>query len=355
MIVQEHGRQDQVKTDHSGLAPAVEVTRGEAIESIHHAAAAVVDCEGNLIAHLGDPGFVTFSRSSLKPFQALAGVRRGVPDRFGFQERHLALVCASHSGEPRHVEAAREMLAAIGARPEDLQCGVHIPLYIHPEEPPIPPKTDFTPLHNNCSGKHSGMLALARVLNAPIDHYLELDSPVQKAIRETVIEMLSLSANEIRTGTDGCSAPNYAVSLRALAAGYARLSQAANPRLGRSPAGAEGARIVAAMMRHPEMISGTGRLDLAISEASGGTLFTKAGGEAVECVGVPERGLGIAIKVGDGGTRAVGPLLIGVLRELGLLPDGSAAGLNGFAAPILHNHRGIAIGTARYVGRLIRD
>jgi L-asparaginase II len=339
----------------NGLVPAVEITRGETVESVHHAAAAVVDHQGHLVAHLGDPGFVTYSRSSLKPFQALAGVRRGFSERFGLSEQHLALVCASHSGEERHIATAREILAAIGARPEDLQCGVHIPLYIRPEEPPIPPKSQFSALHNNCSGKHSGMLALARILNAPLDQYLSLASPVQQAIRETVMEMLSLSPDQIRIGTDGCSAPNYAVSLAALAWGYARMAQAANPRLGPSVAGAEGARIVAAMIRYPEMVSGTGRLDLALVQASAGTLFTKAGGEAVECAGVPAHGWGIAVKVGDGGARAVGPLMVGILRELGLLPNEAVGGLNGFASPTLHNHRGIAIGTARYMARLIRN
>ena len=345
----------EVKLPSWGLAPAVEITRGEFIESVHHAAAAVVDSEGNLIAHLGDPDLLTFSRSSLKPFQALASVRRGFPERFSLTPRHLALACASHSGEDYHIAIAQEILAAVGATVDDLQCGVHIPLIYRPEEPPIPPKSAFSALHNNCSGKHAGMLALAQMTGTPKDRYLAVDSPGQMAIRETVVEMLSLQPDEIRLGIDGCSAPNYAVRLRALAHAYARLAQSANPRLGKSLAGEPGAAIVRAMIGHPEVVSGTGRLDLALAKVSRGSLFTKAGGEAVECVGIPERGWGIATKVGDGGTRAVGPALIGLLHQLGVLTDSAVAELQPFANPTLRNHRAIAIGTARYVGELARD
>jgi L-asparaginase II len=345
------GSESEVNT-YDGLVPAVEITRGGTVESVHFGAAAVVDHHGHLIAHLGNPGFVTYSRSSLKPIQALPTVERGFPERFGLETRHLALACASHSGEPHHIKTATEILAAIGAGPDDLHCGVHIPLILHPDEPPIPPKSDFSPLHNNCSGKHGAMLTLAHILGSPRKEYLEVDSPPQQAIRQAVIEMLSLDSTPVMIGIDGCSAPNYAVPLAALAQAYARLAWATEHPAAEVPYGAAAARAAGAMRMYPEMVSGTGRLDLAIAAATGGAIFTKAGGEAVECAGVPARGWGITVKVADGAPRAVGPLLIGVLQQLGLLSAEAATALAPLAEPTLRNHRGLAIGTARFIGRL---
>jgi L-asparaginase II len=335
--------------------PVAEVLRGHAVESIHHGAAAVVDKNGTVIAELGSPDFVTYSRSSLKPFQALPTVLRGVPDRFGLKDRHLALMCASHSGEARHVQAAREILEAIDAREEDLQCGVHVPLHYLYESADTPAKSSFSPLHNNCSGKHLGMLALARILGCPFAEYLDLESTVQRLIRERVAGMLNLKPAEMQVAIDGCSAPNYAVPLRSLALGFARLAAAAGPR----PATDEEchdacARIVSAMRTYPEMVSGEGRFDLDLARATNGRIFSKAGGEAVECAGIPERSWGVAVKVVDGSSRAIGPLMVWILRELGLLNEAELQELDKYINPVLKNHRDLHIGTIRMTGKLIR-
>jgi len=180
------------------FASAAEVLRGNHVESLHFAAAAVVDREGDLVAELGSPDLVTFSRSSLKPFQALPTVMRGFPDRFGLAEHHLALICASHSGEERHVRAVREILAAIDAKEEHLQCGVHVPLTYRDNEAPIPARKSFSPIFNNCSGKHSGMLALSRILGLPFEEYLDVQSPLQRLIRAQVALTLGVERHDPR-------------------------------------------------------------------------------------------------------------------------------------------------------------
>jgi len=339
----------------SEFVPIAEVTRGGAVESVHHGAAVVVDKDGTVIAQLGSPDLVTYSRSSLKPFQVLPTVLRGVPDRFGLKDRHLALMCASHSGEERHLQAAREILQAIDAREEDLRCGVHIPLrYLH-EDSAVPAKSSFSPLHNNCSGKHLGMLALARILGCPFEEYLELDSPVQRLIRERAAGMLGMKSDAMQVAIDGCSAPNYAVPLRALARGFARLAAAAGPKPATDDECHDAcARVVSAMRTYPEMVSGEGRFDLDLARGTAGRVFSKAGGEAVECAGIPECSWGIAVKIIDGSARAVGPVIVWILRELGLLSQAELMALDMYVNPVLKNHRGLHIGTIRMIGKLTR-
>lgn len=333
--------------------PAAEVLRGDHVESVHYAAAAVVDREGALVAALGSPELVTFSRSSLKPFQALPTVMRGFPDRFGLAEPHLALICASHSGEERHVRAAREILAAIDAKESHLQCGVHVPLIFRDNELPIPARSTFTAIYNNCSGKHSGMLALSRILGQPFENYLEIQSPLQRLIRAQVAQTLGIEPNDMIHGIDGCSVPNYAVPLKALALGYARLASSVGPKPRTDDECHEACRRIAGAMRaHPEMVSGEGRFDLALAQATNGRAFSKAGGEAVECIGIPERGWGIAVKIADGTARAIAPVVIGILRQFDLLSKDEYAALAKLAEPTLTNHRGIEIGKIRIVGEL---
>ena len=335
--------------------PAVEVTRGPATESIHICAAAVVDHDGHLIAQLGSAEFETFSRSSLKPFQALPTVLRGFPDRFGLTDRHLAVICASHSGEDRHVNTVREILDVLGATDDDLQCGVHVPLHLRTSDDTIPARDTFSPIHNNCSGKHAGMLALAKILDVPFTGYLDPQSPVQQLIRSRVAGILGLDAEAMPFGVDGCSVPNYLVPLRALAYGYARLAATAGDKPARDEECFDGChRIVAAMRKHPEMISGEGRFDLNLARATNGRVFSKAGGEAVECVGIPEKGWGVAVKILDGASRAVGPVVVGILDQLGVLSDEERNALDQYIHPVLRNHRGIDIGTMHMVAKLER-
>ena len=333
---------------------AVEIIRGNTVESVHYAAAAVVDHDGRVVASLGDPHYVTFSRSSLKPFQALPTVMQGFPARFGLTERHLAVACASHSGEARHTQATQEILNAINASAADLQCGTHIPIYMKADEGSIPPKTEFTAIHNNCSGKHSTMLALSRILDAPASEYLKYDGKVQTLIRELICEVLVLTPDQMTWGIDGCSAPNYSMPISKLATGFARFAWAvsqASETL--SDVQRAGARIARAMMTYPEMVSGVGRFDLDLVEAAGKTIFAKTGAEGLECIGIPSKGWGVTVKIADGSARAIGPVVVSILSELGVLDHDAQKRLESSAHPRLKNVRGTETGTARCVARLI--
>jgi L-asparaginase II len=189
------------------------VSRGDATESVHYGSVAVVDAHGKLIFSAGDPEFMTTTRSALKPLQALPFVTGGGVEHFGFSIEQVALLCASHSGEPRHVEAVADMLKRIGCVPEQLLCGVHPPLYYAAREEPPPAGAKFSTLHHNCSGKHSGMLAYCRQASLPVEAYVASDHPLQQAIRSAVEHLTGVAERDMIGVVDGCSAPNYAVPL----------------------------------------------------------------------------------------------------------------------------------------------
>jgi L-asparaginase II len=203
--------------------PLAEVIRGGVVESVHYGAVAVVDRNGRLLHAAGDPHVLTFTRSALKPLQALPFVAGGGLDRFGFSKAQTALLCASHSGEPRHVEAVADMLARAGLEGTHLQCGTHAPGF-YEARGEIPPPPPYSPLQHNCSGKHSGMLAYCVQCGHAIDDYLACDHPLQVAIRRAVATFTGVAEERLVAGTDGCSAPNYAVPLSGLARAFARLA-----------------------------------------------------------------------------------------------------------------------------------
>jgi len=318
-----------------------EVHRGSAVESVHYGAAAVVDAEGRLIASIGDPDFATFSRSSLKPMQATPTIARGAVERFGLHLRHVAIMCGSHNGEDRHVQAASEILAAIGRSESDFNCGVHEPYIYRLQNTKPPPAARFSQLHNNCSGKHSGMLMLCRLLDVSPVGYLEFDHPAQVVIRQSVLDFTGLPPEQINLGIDGCMAPNYSMPLRALARAYARLAVHDGPDDASSQAMAT---IVEAMRTEPAMVSGLGRFDLALAETAPDRLVCKVGGEAIQCVALTDRGWGVALKVADGGSRAVGVATTEILRQLDVLSAAEVDRLQPFARPAIKNHRRIITG-----------
>jgi L-asparaginase II len=316
------------------------VTRGAAIDSVHYGSVAVVDRDGQLLFAAGDPHYLTTTRSALKPLQALPFVARGGVERFGYSVAQIALMCASHSGEPRHVEAVADMLARAGCTPADLQCGIHPPLLYTAREELPPADARFTPLHHNCSGKHSGMLAYCRLCDLPTDSYLDFDHPLQQAIRAAVAHLTGVPEKALVAGIDGCSAPNYAVPLDRLAYAFARLATVAeDEHYGTAPA-----RLGAAMTAHPEMVSGEGRNDLGLMRAGGGDWVTKVGAEGVQAIGVRSRGWGIALKVVDGNARGLHPATMAVLNQLGLLDDARRAALAPWREPAIRNYRGLTTG-----------
>jgi L-asparaginase II len=322
--------------------PLAEVTRGAAVESIHYGSVAVVDRDGRLLAAAGDPGFVTMTRSSLKPFQAIPFVAAGGPERFGYSKAQIALLCASHSGEPRHVEAAADMLARAGNSAQHLQCGTHAPYY-YEVQGQVPPPPPYSPLAHNCSGKHSGMLAYCVLCGHSRDSYLAIEHPLQQAIRHAVSRFADVPETELIGGIDGCSAPNYGVALARLAQAFARLAAAeTDAEFGNAP------RVLAdAMATHPEMVSGEHRSDLELTLAGRGEWIAKIGAEGVQGIGLRGAGVGIAIKVIDGNRRVLPPIIAAILDQLGLLDARRRAALGGWFAPPLHNYRGILTGHLR--------
>jgi L-asparaginase II len=318
----------------------VEVTRGETTESVHFGAVAVVDAQGAILARAGNPHALVFTRSALKPFQAMPFVAQGGVEKMGFSESELAVMCASHNGEDLHVEAVRSMLRKIRCTEADLQCGSHVPNHLTDSGKQVVGKADFSPVYNNCSGKHAGMLAFCKLLGVPHHNYLDPGHPIQVEIRKSAAHFTGVPESELRMGIDGCSAPNYALPLSALARAFARLSSAEpDPQYGEAPA-----RVFAAMTAHPRMVSGLGRGDLAIMQAGCGDWVSKVGGEAIEGVGIRSLGLGLAAKVAGGGTRALVPLVVEVLRQLDILPDPEGTALAEWACPPVKNHRDIITG-----------
>lgn len=332
------------------FAPLAEVTRGNDVESMHFGCVAVVDIHGNVLYSAGDQHFLTYTRSTLKPFQALPFLRTGGPARFGFTGREIALMCASHSGEQMHIDTVQHMLHQTGCDEHHLHCGCHVPMHYAVEDKEPPAGMRFNQLHHNCSGKHAGFLAYCVQHGLPLDTYLEPSHVLQQAIRHSVAQSAGLDENALKAGIDGCSAPNYAMPLSRLALAYARLAQGANDDVNGSLSGA----LFDAMTSHPELVSGTGRSDLAFMQTSPGDWVAKGGAEAVQAIGIRSAGLGIAVKVVDGSSRALYPATISVLQQLGLLSSVETTPLASWVRPQSHNFMGQHTGETRATVRLAR-
>ncbi len=313
--------------------PLVIATRGDLPELVHIGSIAVVDASGRLIASMGDPTAFNYTRSSLKPLQALPFVADGGMSRFNFTSHELALMCASHGGEAIHVATVQRMLDRIGLAESDLQCGCHPPSYYVHTATQAPPGAKWNQLHHNCSGKHSGFLAWCRLHGQPTESYLDPAQPLQRRVRD-VVRGYANSA-EPPLGTDGCSAPNFALPLAGLAKAFCDLA------IGRT---AEHAALAFAMTRHPDLVSGTARSDLALMQVGGGDWVTKIGADGVQAIGVKSRGIGIAIRMADGNTRALLAATVEVLQQLGLLGDAAATPLAKYARPQIANYRGTVVG-----------
>lgn len=323
------------------MARSVEVTRGAIVESSHLIHAAVVDADGRLRAEVGDPDLVTYFRSGAKPFQALPLVEDGAVDRFGLTLEELALACGSHSGEGRHLEVAVAMLQKIGVEAEALACGSHAPFHGDSRRALAEAGLEPGRLHNNCSGKHIGMLALARSRGWDVHGYERPEHPVQGRILSEISRWSGIPMEGIGLGVDGCSAVTFAMPLRQMAFSYAQLAAAAR----------EGKRsatyVVGAMTNYPEMVAGEKRLCTDLMEVAAGRLFAKVGAEGLYFVGVPGAELGVAVKVQDGSGRAVAPAILTVLRQLDLISEDDFGTLHHYAFPELLNAAGEVVGQIR--------
>jgi L-asparaginase II len=350
-VTQRQARGVDLATADPCAASLVHVLRDERVESIHRGHIAVVDAQGHLLAWAGEPRALVFPRSAFKPFQALPLVESGAFAASGLGTDTLALIAGSHSGTDRHAALARTILAAAGADESMLRCGVHPPydeptaerLRLAHEEP--------TPVRHNCSGKHAGMMLLARFLGAPLDSYADPDHPVQRRIFDRFTSLLGEPWTDPEPAIDGCSAPTPRMPIHTLARAFALLASGLDADGAPVPALAQ---IRDAMQEHPDLVAGPGRLDTLLMRAVP-TVVAKAGAEAVHAIGLVDRGVGIAVKVEDGSRRALGPAVTSMLEALGVLGPVERRALVQHAEERLRNAAGLEVGLIRGVAHLEGD
>lgn len=320
----------------------VGVLRGRETESSHRIHAVIARDDGSLVAWHGDPQRPTFPRSAVKAIQALTLVESGAADRFGFTPAELALACSSHAGTPLHVETARSMLAKAGLGPDRLECGAHWPLEEASAHALARSGAEPGPLHNNCSGKHAGFLAVARQLGLDPTGYVAPDHPVQQHVTATLAEVCGVPLRAADRATDGCSIPTYAVPLASLATAFARIGTGASLSAARQAACQ---RLRRAVADHPLMIAGAGRFDTRVTVGCGTRIFLKSGAEGVLGAAIPEVGLGIALKTEDGSQRASEVAMATLLLEFLPAPTADQRALLGeLRTPPVKNWRGQTVG-----------
>lgn len=319
----------------------VERRRGAIVESRHEIHAAVVGPGGELIASAGNPDLVTFWRSAAKPFQAMPLVADGVVPAFRITTEELALACASHSSEPGQVALVRAFLERVGCRESDLLCGPHVPLSDAVAQNYKARGITLTAVYSNCSGKHTGMLALAKHHHWPIAGYTAAGHEVQRRCLTEISTWTGVETQRIGTAIDGCGVLCFALPLRAMALAYARLATGAD--------GPASGAILEAMVSHPELIAGEGRPCTELMRAYPGRVVAKMGAEGVYSALLIEEGIGIALKIADGYTTAAALALGAILAELGLGAPPPA-----LAARPINNSRGLVVGDMRVSGGLSR-
>lgn len=341
-------------------SPLVEVKRGSITESRHRGHIVAVDGDGQIVARLGSPHNVTYLRSSSKPHQAMPLITSGAADHFGFTEKEIAIACASHNGETIHTETVARMLKKIGLDESALKCGAHEPYSADAARELRERGLQPTALHNNCSGKHTGMLALALYLGAPVETYDQPGNPVQLNIVRCISQFSGVPVEDIAVGIDGCGVPTFGVTVHAMALMYARL--VAVPEDFDDETRRACRRIVSAMTAYPEMIGGRAeRLDTVIMQAARGKVVSKVGAEGVytaavlPCESWP-RGLAVAIKIEDGEDRRARPtVVIECLRQLGVLKGDALEAVRQYASFPIINRRGDVVGEISASFELNRD
>ncbi len=332
-----------------GPAPIiVEVARGSRVESRHRVACAIVEAgDEGTVAAWGDTDRPVYPRSAVKPIQALPFVETGAADAYGLGPAEIALACASHNGEPAHVELVRAWLGRLGLAEEALECGVHPPLHEPAARALAAAGESPGPAHNNCSGKHAAMLTTALHLGEDPRGYAASAHPVQRRVARALADMAGCRIDDEAAGVDGCSLPTYALPLVGVARAMARL---AAPR-GLGEARADTCRrVTEAMAARPDLVAGHRRACTAIIEATGGRVLVKTGAEGVYAAAVPGMELGLALKVEDGAGRAAEVAVIAALAHVGALEPEALTRLLPFAAPVLRNHRGFVVGAVRVAG-----
>ncbi|NBC31430.1 MAG: asparaginase [Alphaproteobacteria bacterium] len=319
----------QPETGHSAgsLNPVlVTVTRGSMVESGHRGAAVIADRNGKVVAHWGNFERPVYPRSAIKPVQAIPLIESGAAEALAVTDAEIALACSSHNAEPDHVERVRAWLARIGCPETALACGARPPMGAEAAAGLIRDGIEPGPVHNPCSGKHAGFLSTAHYKGEPLDGYTQLTHPVQQRLLGVIEQMTGQDLGTAPWARDGCAIPTFGISLGGLAVAMARFADPADlPE-----------RRIAAVLRirrawggHPHLVAGSGRFDTKAMQAAAGRALVKTGAEGVFCACLPGEGLGIALKIDDGATRASEAAMAALLRETGVLDDEelTAAGL----------------------------
>jgi L-asparaginase II len=318
---------------------AVLVRRGELVESEHRVAYAVAASDGRVLHAAGDIDRPIFPRSAIKPLQAIPLLESGAAEHFAVNERELALACASHSGEPEHVRLVQAWLARLGLDGSALECGAHPPLHGPSAECLVATGRPPERVHNNCSGKHAGMITLARHLDVPVAGYIRADHPVQRMVADVLRAMAGLSELSA-AAVDGCGIPTFPIRLGRLAVAMARFGHPSELPAMRAQACA---RVQAAMRAHPHLVAGNDRACTEIMTLVPQVLV-KAGAEGVYAACLPERRLGLVLKVADGAGRAAPVALLALLQALDALDAKASAALAHRMRPELRNHAGLVVG-----------
>jgi L-asparaginase II len=322
----------------------VEVLRGGVVESAHRGAMMACDADGKAVLEIGDVAQPVFPRSAVKAIQGLPLLESGTADALGFGDRELALACASHSAEAAHVALARSMLSKAGLAGSDLECGAHWPVDHDATVALAKSGENPTAIHNNCSGKHAGFLCTCRHLGLAHRGYVAAGHPMQEMIRSTMVEVTGAAHGADNRAVDGCSIPTYAVPIKSLAIGFAKMATGTGLSSERAKAAK---RLIGACMAEPFFVAGTGRADTVMMSIAPGRIFMKTGAEGVYCAALPELGLGIALKCDDGAGRAAEAMIAAVLARLLSTDQELASKLATQAnAPIL-SRKGVKVGTTR--------
>lgn len=322
----------------------VNVERGQLVESIHRGNIAVVNAKGEVLASLGEIEKVIYARSSMKPLQAIPIIETGAADHYQLNDRDISLACASHNGELQHTERAAAILERVGLGVEDLKCGTHPPRWQEAYENVIKEGKEITPIYNNCSGKHSGMLATAKHMNETVEDYYKIDHPIQQRILSVISELTDVPKENIEIGIDGCGVPVHGVPLKNLALSFARMAEPSEFKETRRQSIR---RVTTAMMNAPEMVGGTSRFCTDFMKVMKGKMFGKVGAEGVYCVGIPSAGIGIAVKIEDGNSRATSAVVMEVLDQMKLIEEEEKKDLASYHYPVLLNARKEEIGMLR--------
>ncbi len=322
----------------------VEQTRGNWVENRHRGAFVISDASGRVIASAGDISRPVFPRSAIKSMQALAMVTSGSIGKFALTDEELALACASHHGEEVHVTGVTSFLGHVGLTPSDLECGAHQPSNGAAREALRRAGGSPSALHNNCSGKHSGMLSVARALGVPTAHYVDRDHPVQQRVRAAVETVLGESLTEDRCGVDGCAIPTWAAPLSAFARGFAKMATGQGLP---DDLAVAAHRIFDAATSHPLLVAGTGHLDTVVMEAFAGRVMQKGGAEGVQCGAIRDTGFGYALKIDDGNMLASQVLVASLLLRFANPDAAQRTVLESFATQSIKNVRGRDVGEIR--------